>query len=93
MFTSDTWSAVAIWIRNVLLNQALLISIFLCILSFPHMLAPSVRLIGQPSVHGSGNAETVAAPGPVRGRLQGFSAASSSNTGMEIGACPGCSTS
>jgi Patatin-like phospholipase len=56
MFTSDTWSAVAIWIRNVLLNQALLISIFLCILSFPHMLAPSVRLTGQPSMRGPGKA-------------------------------------
>jgi Patatin-like phospholipase len=68
MFTSDTWSAVAIWIRNVLLNQALLIAIFLCILSVPHMLAPSVRLAVQSPVHCPGNPETVAAPTPVPGK-------------------------
>ena len=44
LFTSDTWSAVAMWIRNSALNQTLLIAIFLCLLCFPHLLAPSVRL-------------------------------------------------
>ena len=44
LLTSDTWSAVAVWIRNVSLNQTLLISIFCGILCFPHLLAPSVRL-------------------------------------------------
>ena len=68
MFTSDTWSAVAIWIRNVLLNQALLIAIFLCILSVPHMLAPSVRLAVQSTVHCPGNAQTAAAPTPGPGK-------------------------
>ena len=44
LLTSDTWSAIAIWFRNVSLNQALLTAIFLGILSFPHLLAPKVRL-------------------------------------------------
>jgi hypothetical protein len=44
LFTSDTWSAVAMWIRNSSLNQTLLIAIFLCLLCFPHLMAPSVRL-------------------------------------------------
>jgi hypothetical protein len=68
MFTSDTWSAVAIWIRNVLLNQALLIAIFLCILSVPHMLAPSVRLAVPSPVSRSGNAQTAAPPTHVPGK-------------------------
>ena len=49
LFTSDTWSAVAIWIRNVSLNQALLIAIFLCMLSLPHLFAPGVHLKVQSS--------------------------------------------
>jgi Patatin-like phospholipase len=44
LFTSDTWSAVAMWVRNSALNQTLLIAMFLCLLCFPHLLAPSVRL-------------------------------------------------
>ena len=50
LFTSDTWSAVAMWIRNSSLNQTLLITMFLCLLCFPHLLAPSVRLGPGPSV-------------------------------------------
>ena len=50
LFTSDTWSAVAMWIRNSALNQTLLIAMFLCLLCFPHLLAPSVRLGPNPSV-------------------------------------------
>jgi Patatin-like phospholipase len=50
LFTSDTWSAVAMWIRNSALNQTLLITMFLCLLCFPHLLAPSVRLGPNPSV-------------------------------------------
>jgi hypothetical protein len=50
LFTSDTWSAVAMWIRNSSLNQTLLIAMFLCLLCFPHLLAPSVRLGPNPSV-------------------------------------------
>ena len=44
LLTSDTWSAVAMWIRNVSLNQTLLCSIFFAILCVPHLLTPSVRL-------------------------------------------------
>jgi hypothetical protein len=43
-FTGDTWSAVASWIRNVSVNQGLLISIFLAVLCVPHILAPHVHL-------------------------------------------------
>jgi Patatin-like phospholipase len=50
LFTSDTWSAVAMWIRNSALNQTLLITMFLCLLCFPHLLAPSVRLGPNASV-------------------------------------------
>jgi Patatin-like phospholipase len=50
LFTSDTWSAVAMWIRNSALNQTLLTTMFLCLLCFPHLLAPSVRLAPNPSV-------------------------------------------
>jgi hypothetical protein len=42
--TGDTWSAVASWIRNVSVNQGLLISIFLAVLCVPHLLAPGVHL-------------------------------------------------
>ncbi len=48
LFTSDTWSAVAMWIRNSALNQTLLIAMFLCLLCVPHLLAPSVRLGPKP---------------------------------------------
>ena len=50
LFTSDTWSAVAMWVRNSSLNQTLLITMFLCLLCFPHLLAPSVRLGPNPSM-------------------------------------------
>ena len=43
-FTGDTWSAVASWIRNVSVNQGLLISIFLAVLCVPHLVAPNVHL-------------------------------------------------
>ena len=42
--TGDTWSAVASWIRNVSVNQGLLISIFLAVLCVPHLFAPHVHL-------------------------------------------------
>ena len=42
--TGDTWSAVASWIRNVSVNQGLLISIFLGVLCVPHLFAPHVHL-------------------------------------------------
>jgi hypothetical protein len=42
--TGDTWSAVASWIRNVSVNQGLLISIFLAVLCVPHLVAPDVHL-------------------------------------------------
>jgi hypothetical protein len=47
LLTGDTWSAIAIWIRNVSLNQTLLIAIFLSVLSLPHLLAPAVRLVDR----------------------------------------------
>jgi hypothetical protein len=43
-FTGDTWAAVASWIRNVSVNQGLLISIFLAVLCVPHLFAPNVHL-------------------------------------------------
>jgi hypothetical protein len=43
-FTGDTWAAVASWIRNVSVNQGLLISIFLAVLCGPHLFAPHVHL-------------------------------------------------
>jgi hypothetical protein len=43
-FTGDTWAAVASWIRNVSVNQGLLISIFLAVLCVPHLFAPGVHL-------------------------------------------------
>jgi hypothetical protein len=43
-FTGDTWAAVASWIRNVSVNQGLLISIFLAVLCVPHLFAPCVHL-------------------------------------------------
>ena len=43
-FTGDTWAAVASWIRNVSVNQGLLISIFLAVLCVPHLIAPHVHL-------------------------------------------------
>jgi hypothetical protein len=43
-FTDDTWAAVASWIRNVSVNQGLLISIFLAVLCVPHLFAPYVHL-------------------------------------------------
>ncbi len=43
-FTGDTWAAVASWIRNVSVNQGLLISIFLALLCVPHLFAPDVHL-------------------------------------------------
>jgi hypothetical protein len=42
--SGDTWAAVASWMRNVLLNQALLLLIFLAVLCLPHLLAPATRL-------------------------------------------------
>ena len=44
LLTGDTWVAVAIWLRNTLLNQAILISGLLFLLLLPH-LAVSRRLI------------------------------------------------
>ena len=43
-FTGDTWAAIASWIRNVSVNQGLLISIFLAVLCVPHLIAPHVHL-------------------------------------------------
>jgi Patatin-like phospholipase len=43
-FTGDTWAAVASWIRNVSVNQGLLIAIFLAVLCVPHLFAPNVHL-------------------------------------------------
>ena len=43
-FTGDTWAAVASWIRNVSVNQGLLIAIFLAVLCVPHLFAPHVHL-------------------------------------------------
>jgi hypothetical protein len=43
-FTGDTWSAIASWLRNVSVNQGLLISIFLAVLCVPHLFAPQVHL-------------------------------------------------
>jgi predicted acylesterase/phospholipase RssA len=42
--TGDTWAAIASWIRNVSVNQGLLISIFLAVLCVPHLFAPCVHL-------------------------------------------------
>ena len=39
LLTGDTWSAVASWLRNVAVNQGLLIALFLVILALPHFLA------------------------------------------------------
>jgi hypothetical protein len=43
-FTGDTWAAIASWIRNVSVNQGLLIAIFLAVLCVPHLFAPHVHL-------------------------------------------------
>ena len=43
--SGDTWAAAAVWLRNVLLNQALLLSIFLFLLCVPHVLAPGSKLV------------------------------------------------
>lgn len=40
LFTGDTWAMVATWLRNVSLNQSLLLSIFALLLMLPHLLAP-----------------------------------------------------
>ena len=50
LFTGDTWTAVATWLRNVLLNQSLLISVFLLLLLIPHLLVPHTHLIAAPPV-------------------------------------------
>ena len=42
--TGDTWAAIATWLRNVSVNQGLLISIFLAVLCLPHLFAPHVHL-------------------------------------------------
>ncbi len=44
-FSGDTWSAVATWLRNVLLNQALLLLMFLALLCLPHLFAPATHLV------------------------------------------------
>ena len=44
LMTGDTWAAFATWLRNVLLNQSLLLSMFLLVLCVPHLLAPTSRL-------------------------------------------------
>jgi hypothetical protein len=48
--SGDTWAAVASWLRNVLLNQALLLLMFLALLCLPHLLAPVTRLAPQAPV-------------------------------------------
>jgi hypothetical protein len=40
IFSSDTWVAVAIWLRNTLLNQVILLSGLFFLLLIPHLLAP-----------------------------------------------------
>ncbi|MGC2400513.1 MAG: acyltransferase [Acidobacteriaceae bacterium] len=42
--SGDTWAAIATWLRNVLLNHALLLLMFLSFLCLPHLLAPSTWL-------------------------------------------------
>jgi Patatin-like phospholipase len=42
--SGDTWASFAAWLRNVSLNQGLLIAIFLAVLAVPHLFAPGVHL-------------------------------------------------
>jgi hypothetical protein len=49
--SGDTWAAAAIWLRNVLLNQALLLTIFLVLLCVPHVFAPHAGLVALTSPH------------------------------------------
>jgi hypothetical protein len=45
LLSGDTWAAFAVGLRNVLLNQALLLTIFLFLLYVPHALAPDSKLL------------------------------------------------
>jgi hypothetical protein len=38
LFTADTWVTIAIWLRNTLLNQVILVSGLLFVMLFPHLL-------------------------------------------------------
>ena len=38
LFTADTWVTIAIWLRNTLLNQTILVSSLLFVMLFPHLL-------------------------------------------------------
>jgi hypothetical protein len=83
LFTSDTWSAVAIWFRNVALNQALLIAIFMFILSLPHLFAPDVHLKALSSVSCSSGGDEK--PGQ-----RCFSSAQAPTCGAKaVNVCPG----
>ena len=44
LLSGDTWAAFATWLRNVLLNQALLLFLFLALLCLPHLLAPNTYM-------------------------------------------------
>lgn len=48
LLTGDTWAMVAMWIRNVSLNQCLLLSIFALMLMLPHVLAYNDWVIAPP---------------------------------------------
>lgn len=55
LLTGDTWSAFATWLRNVLLNQALLLFMFLAVLCLPHLLAPSTHVAVPGPMPAAGN--------------------------------------
>jgi len=40
LFTADTWVAVSIWLRNTFLNQIVLISVLMFVLTLPHLQLP-----------------------------------------------------
>ncbi len=65
-FTGDTWAAIACWIRNVSVNQGLLISIFLAILCVPHLFVLNVHLLWSVGAFGSFFVATVSIGGLLR---------------------------
>jgi hypothetical protein len=46
VFSGDTWSAVATWLRNSVLNQVILLSGLFVLMLIPHLLAPPIAAAG-----------------------------------------------
>jgi hypothetical protein len=49
MFSTDTWVAIAIWLRNTFLNQLILVSALLALMIVPHLLVGHRAASGQTS--------------------------------------------